>query len=150
PLRFKASAAGQFTIALDHVDGLFSGDQQIYLRDNQNGIVTDLKNGSYTFTSGAGTHTGRFDVIYDTSLAVVNPQFDNSVLVYNQGSMLAVNAGSMMIDNIKVYDVRGRLIVSRDDINATEALIDAGEANQVLIVKVTSVDHQVATRKVVK
>ena len=150
PLRFKASAVGQFTIALDHVDGLFSGNQQIYLRDNQNGIVTNLKNGSYTFTSGAGTHTGRFDVIYDTSLAVVNPQFDNSVVVYNQGSMLAVNAGSMMIDNIKVYDVRGRLIVSRDDINATEALIDAGEANQVLIVKVTSVDHQVATRKVVK
>ncbi|MFP9116148.1 hypothetical protein ACLI1A_19615, partial [Flavobacterium sp. RHBU_3] len=47
PMGFTAPAAGNFTITLDHVDGLFEQGQKIYLRDNQEGIIRDLTQMDY-------------------------------------------------------------------------------------------------------
>ena len=43
PLKLTVTSAGNYTISLDHVDGLFSASQDIFLRDNQTGFVQDLK-----------------------------------------------------------------------------------------------------------
>ena len=42
-LGFKTNVDGNYTIALDHVDGLFTGEQAIYLKDNFTGNEIDLK-----------------------------------------------------------------------------------------------------------
>ncbi|MGZ9677523.1 hypothetical protein [Flavobacterium sp. GNP001] len=60
PLSFKAEQAGSFSIDLDHVDGLFLGNQEIILKDLKAGTEQNLKAGSYTFTSDAGTFKNRF------------------------------------------------------------------------------------------
>jgi trimeric autotransporter adhesin len=46
PLAFKTKLAGDYTIAIDHVDGLFSGNQEVYLLDNTTGTETNLKAGA--------------------------------------------------------------------------------------------------------
>jgi hypothetical protein len=149
PLTFTATNAGTYTIAIDHFDGLFAGSQDIFLRDNVNGTTVDLKAGSYTFTSGAGTISGRFDVLYQAPLSVTDPQFANQVVIYaNQGGFV-INSGAAVMDNVKVYDVRGRLLVEQKAINASETRFTAGEANAVLIVKITSDSHATVTKKVV-
>lgn len=43
PLAFKTTTSGNFTIAIDHVDGLFTAEQDIILKDNTTGLETDLK-----------------------------------------------------------------------------------------------------------
>ncbi len=150
PLTWKATNAGAYTIAIDRVDGLFEGNQDIYLRDNLNGTITDLKAGAYNFSSEAGTFTGRFDVLYDTALAVHNPTFDsNAVVVYKSGADIVINSGSTTMDNIKIYDIRGRLIIEKDAVNASQIAIPSGTTNLVLIVKITSESGATVTKKVV-
>ena len=150
-LGFEAATEGTYSIAIDHVDGLFTGDQQVYLRDNLNGNVHNLKEGAYSFSTVAGTFSARFDVLYDSTLAISEPEFsENDVVVYNHNGELAIKAGEMIMTDVKVFDIRGRLVAQKSNINASETVINAGNANQVLIVKITSESNQTVTKKVVK
>jgi hypothetical protein len=51
---------------------------------------------------------------------------------------------------VSIYDIMGRLVTERHSINATQTIFDALTASkQVLIVKITSVDGVVVTKKIV-
>jgi trimeric autotransporter adhesin len=154
PMQFKVTTAGQYTIAIDRVDGFFTGNaQEVFLRDNLTGVVHNLSvDGAYTFASDAGTFTSRFDVLYQLPLSIENPTFDeNQVVIYpNQVNELVVNAGNVIMSNVKVFDIRGRLIEEKNNINASQTNINSGLANQVLLVQVTSVDGITITKKVIR
>ena len=149
-LNFKTLTAGTYTIAIDHVDGLFEGIQDIFLRDNFTGILHDLRNAAYTFATEAGSFDTRFDMVYQNPLAVGNPSFDtNSVILYKKESSIVINSASIMLDHVEVYDIRGRVLAVAKSINATEVVIPVGETNQVLIVKITSTDGLTVTKKTI-
>jgi hypothetical protein len=152
-LGFKAETAGSYTLSIDHVDGLFLGDQNIYIKDNLLNITHDIKGSAYTFTSEQGTFNNRFDVVYvNVTLGIPTPTFDaNSVIVYkNESKVLNINAGKVVMKNVKIYDVRGRLIYEKSNINTTStALGDLRAEQEVLLVKITSDDNKVVTKKIV-
>ncbi|MBA4320125.1 MAG: hypothetical protein C0412_17130 [Flavobacterium sp.] len=151
PLAFKTNLAGDYTIAIDHVDGLFSGNQEVFLKDNNTGIETDLKAGAYTFTAAAGMDNARFSLKYQRTLGVNNTVFnDDSVTIHKNKGTLYVNSGAMVINNIKVFDIQGRLIVEQKNVKSnTSTIKDLKATQQVLIVKITSQDNKVVSKKVV-
>ncbi|AWH83629.1 hypothetical protein HYN59_00195 [Flavobacterium album] len=140
PMGYQATQPGTYTIALDHMDGVFEAGQDIYLQDNLLNITHDLKQGAYEFTTEAGVVTNRFNVIYAEPLSTENPTLDaNSVIVYKDGSSISINSGTADMTGVSVYDTRGRLLYSAKDINATETVINGLQVQQqVLIVEVTS------------
>lgn len=149
-LNFKTNAAGDYTIALDHFDGLFAG-QDVYLKDNITGSETDLKAGNYIFTATAGIDNTRFSLKYQKTLKVDLPEFnENSISVFRNKGTLYLNSGSVAISNIKVFDIQGRLIAEQKSVKATTAVIkDLKANNQVLIVKISDENNNVVTKKVV-
>ncbi len=150
-LNFKTNLAGDYTIAIDHVDGLFSGNQEVFLKDNNTGIETDLKVGAYTFAAAAGVDNARFSLKYQKTLGVSNLVFnEDSVTVHKNKGTLYVNSGAMTINNIKVFDIQGRLIAEQKNVKSNSATIkDLKATQQVLIVKITSQDNKVVSKKVV-
>jgi len=152
PMQFKATAAGNYSIALDHVDGLFSGSQDVYLRDAQTGVDHDLKSGAYTFTTEAGTFANRFSVVYTAALSVSNPTLDaNTIVIYkNENQSFTINSGTIEMASVKVFDIRGRLLTTQSNINAAQTTLTAGQSNEVLLVQVTSVEGATVTKKVVR
>ena len=151
PMNLKVKNAGSYTIAIDHVDGLFLGNQDIFLRDNLVGITHNLKLSAYTFASQAGNFDSRFEVVYaNAALSTNNPIFSsNSVVLYKKENEVVINAGTTMLDKVEVYDIRGRLLANAKNIKANEVSIKVGEVNQVLIVKITSVDGITVNKKTV-
>jgi hypothetical protein len=152
PLSCKITTAGQYTIAIDHVDGLFTdGSQAIYLKDNVTNTEHNLQTGAYDFTSDAGTFTNRFEVVYQTQLGIENPTFTaNNVIIYNQNNDFVVNSGNIIMSCIKIFDIRGRLLQEKSGINASQTTINSGLANGVLLVQITSEDGAVVTKKVIR
>lgn len=149
-LNFKTATAGNYTIAIDHVDGLFEGSQDIYLRDNLLGTTHDLKDSAYAFATQAGSFNARFDIVYYNTLAVENPTFDsNAVILYKNENNIVVNAGKVELDHVEVYDISGRLLATAKNINANEVSINVGRTNQVLIVKITSTDGITVNKKTI-
>lgn len=152
PMQFKAAIAGTYTIAIDHVDGLFSDSQDIFLRDTATGVEHDLKSSSYTFASEIGTFANRFEIVFTAALSTNNPTLDaNSVVIYkNDNQSFVINTGNTTMSSVKVFDIRGRLLTSVNNINATQTIVTAGQSNEVLLVQVTSVEGATVTKKVVR
>ena len=149
-LNFKTATGGNYTIAIDQVDGLFLGSQDIFLRDNLNGVLHNLKGSAYTFATEAGSFNTRFDIVYANPLSVDNPVFDaNSVILYKKENSIVVNSGIATLDYVEVFDIRGRLLAVANKINSNEVSINVGETNQVLIVKITSTDGMKVTKKTI-
>jgi hypothetical protein len=151
PLNFKTAVAGDYTIAIDHSEGVFAAGQSVILTDATTGTETDLTKSAYTFTAPTGTASSRFSLKYQKTLgtnkAAIN---DNNVVVYKSKGTLYVNAGDATIANIKVYDVQGKLVAELKNVKASSATIANLKAtNQVLVVKITSQDNKVVTKKVV-
>lgn len=152
PLNFKAATAGNYTIAIDHVDGLFAGNSQnLFIKDNLDGSYHNLNNGSYTFASAAGTFASRFELLYQNALSVPNNSFNsNSIIVYHQLDDIVINTGTITMAAIRIFDIRGRLLMEKKDVNASETRVNVGVANQVLLVQITSEDGITVTKKVIR
>ena len=151
PLNFKTDIAGNYTIAIDHVDGFFSTGQPIYLKDNLLNTVTNLSSGSYSFASAIGTFNSRFEVVYESVLEVNTSEFSpNSVIAYSENGEININTGKTLIDQIRVYDLHGRLLAEKKQINATETKTTSFAVNQLLLIEITAVNGAKITKKIIQ
>ena len=151
PLTFKTSTAGSFTIAIDHFDGLFTDSQNIFLNDKVTSANHDLKKTSYSFTAIAGTFNNRFEIVYkgNSTLGLEDAVFnENSILVYNQKGIININAGKKTMAVVKIFDIRGRLIYEKNNINSAIVALDQFvAAHQTLIIQITSDENKVVSKK---
>jgi hypothetical protein len=149
-LNFKTNVAGDYSIALGDFDGVFSTGQNVYLVDSKTGIDTDLKTGAYNFTAEAGVDNARFSLKYQKTLKVIDSEFnENSVSVYRNNGSLFVKSNTSTINNIKIFDVQGRLIAEQKDVKSNTASFSNLKANQALIVQVSGDNNSVVSKKVV-
>lgn len=150
PLGYRSNTEGPFAISLSNYDGLFGG-QDVYLEDTYLNVIHDLKQSAYSFTTTAGTFEDRFILRYTTqALSVADADFGHSAIVYKSDAhTLNVATGMMDMKKVAIYDVRGRLLIGKDNINATEVKFEQLPfANQVLLVQITSADGITVTKKI--
>jgi hypothetical protein len=148
-LNFKTDLAGEYTIALDHFDGVFTTGQAVYLVDSKTGSETDLKAGGYNFTAAVGSDNARFSLKYQKTLKVIDSEFsDNSITVYGNNGSLFVKSAVSAIQNIKVFDIQGRLIAEQKNVKSNTAAVANLKTNQALIVQVSTEDNKVVSKKV--
>jgi len=76
---------------------------------------------------------------------------EKQVVIYkDQANDFVINTGNFEMSAVKVFDIRGRLLIERQAINATQTTISAGLSNEVLLVQITTVDGTVVTKKVIR
>ena len=148
---YKAVAAGEFTLALDHVDGVFAQGQDVFVKDNLLNTTHNLSDGIYTFTSDAGTFDNRFEILYvpqQVSLGTDEFAFDaNSVIVYQKDGVVNVTSNNAVMNNVTVYDISGRKLYGQSDINNTYATISGLKIqHEVIIVEINTEKGRVAKK----
>jgi hypothetical protein len=150
PLGFKSTTLDDYTIHLPAFDGLFDF-QNIYLKDRYLNIIHDLKAGDYYFRSNAGTFNDRFQIIYSTNLLnTIDFDSSNTIIVYHVQDEIRIHSQVEILDQIKVYDVRGVLLASQKDIKGFEATFDLALPDQVLLFEIQTSDGKRVVRKYVK
>jgi hypothetical protein len=152
PLSFKTDVAGTYSIDFNGTDGVLD-TQDVYLEDLLLGQFVAIKTTPYTFTSAAGTFSDRFRIVYmNSALGTDEPVFNaNQVVIYkNEINDFVINSGNVIMSNIKVYDVRGRLLHEYKNVNDSQTTINVGLVNQVLLVQITSEDGVMVTKKVIR
>ena len=149
-LGFKSELGGNYTIALNNFDGLFdTQSQDIYLKDNLTNTRTNLKVAPYLFTTEAGVFNDRFEVVYENFLGVEQPDSGNNIVVYKQNQEVVINSGAINMSTVQLYDIRGRLLVEKNNLSGSEVRMNVGNINQVLIVKITTSTGEIVTKKIV-
>lgn len=148
PLGYTTAIAGTFQIKLDDFDGLFT-TQNIYLKDYVTQTVHNLTTEPYTFTTATGAYNARFEIQYQASPALSSSSFTASnVVVYKDQDAVVINAGSTIMDSVKVFDIQGRLLYENNKVNQTQTILKMGNLNQVVILQITTDTGIVVTKKV--
>jgi hypothetical protein len=146
---FNVPTAGNYTIGLNSADGIFLGTQDIYLKDEMLNIYHDLKSSPYSFTATAGVHNDRFKLVYKNTV-LSNTNFnENEFQIAKNKNIIDIVSGNETMDNVKVFDVRGRLLIEKTKINNNSISIDMNSIqDQVLIINIVTTEGIKVTRKI--
>lgn len=151
-LGYKATVPGTLSINLDHYGGVFTQeDVQVYLIDHVAGITHNIKAGAYSFTTDAGSFDDRFEVVYvNSTLGSNHPDTASAIGIYQQDKNIYINSSKDVLKSLKVYDIRGREIYNRKNINTLETVIsDLTAEQQVLILEIITVNGILVTKKII-
>jgi hypothetical protein len=123
----------------------------VFIRDNLTGTDTNIKIAPYTFTSDVGTFDNRFKIVYTQALGVPSTTFtQNTIIVYKNSDEFYISTKGIVMKDILVYDILGRVIYKLNNINNTNAILKGIETtNQVVLLKIISEDNQSVTVKVI-
>ena len=110
PVGTKHFENGDFVVSLVQKEGIFNNGQAVYLHDKQLGTYTNLQNGTYSFTSGSGEFTDRFEIVYKLSVLATSEVEKTGFEVYRDGEDFVVR-NSRNIETVMVFDAAGRKIM---------------------------------------
>jgi hypothetical protein len=146
---FNVPSTGTYKIAINTADGLFLGTQDVYLKDELLNIYHDLKSAPYSFTATAGIHDTRFKLVYKNTV-LSNVTFnENEIQIAKNRNFIEIVSGSEIMENVKVFDIRGRLLVEKTKINTNSVSIDTNNIqDQVLIINIVTSKGIKVTRKI--
>jgi Metallo-peptidase family M12B Reprolysin-like len=147
PLGIKINHAGTYNISLENVDGLFA-NQNVYIKDKVTNTIHDIKQSPYVFTVNQGTFNNRFSVVYkDTNLTTIEEVSTDTVIVTTNQN-ITIQA-PIAISAVTVYDILGRKLVSKTNVNTTNLSMDKMADAQALVVKIELTNGQTITKKVI-
>lgn len=134
----------------------------IVLTGNQTATIATLVSAGKIAVSGAALTAGKsisntYSAITDKTTVVTavtlglnDTTFDtNSIVVYAQNQGFEIQSTNSLIADVKVYDVKGSLIASKNNIASNSINIALNQSNEVYVVKVTTTDGAVVTKKIV-
>jgi hypothetical protein len=150
-LGFKTSISGDFTMNIDQADGLLT-NQAVFIEDKVTNTIFDLRNGNYTFNTTSGVFNDRF-VLHYTNKALGNTNFEknkNQITVSTKNKQITVNSVGDKIDKVRVYDILGKQIYIKNNINSNVFTIANLVSNkQMLLLKITLQNGKITNRKIV-
>ena len=151
PLHFKTDLAGEYSIAIDHLEGLFVGSQDVFLKDNAQQTATNLKVSPYTFSTDVGEFNSRFELVFQNpSLSASAFDVTNEVVVITSKNEIKINSRNEKITNVTIYDLLGRQLLASDKILSNQFSTSKIVAKkQVLLVKTQLIDETVFTKKII-
>lgn len=102
-------------------------------------------------TYDAGTDKTTVVTIAAIPLGVNDTTLDaNNIVVYSQNQNIKIQSGNGILSDVKVYDLNGRLVAGKNNIGSNETSIALNASNAVYVVKVTTADGSVVTKKIVQ
>jgi|GEM_PF-2833020 len=152
PLGYKATTAGNYSIALGRTTGVFTEGQEIYLRDELLNITHNLStSGAYSFSTAAGTINNRFHVVYAQALGTVSPGFNaDAIVVWKNSNTISISSDNAPMTRVKVLDLRGRLLYDSGVLSVSSLEIDTLHAEQqMLLVQVTTSGGAIVDKKII-
>ena len=150
PLGYHAQTAGEFTIAIAAVDGLFEQGQSIYLEDKLLNVIFNLRQAPYVFTTDQGTFNDRFVLRYtDTSLSNSDySALSSSFIVFKSHDFITIQSDTTPIGEVVVYDIQGRILNDFKNLATSEFQFSAPSTQQVLVLKIITKDNLSFYRKI--
>jgi hypothetical protein len=148
PIAYQVANTGNYIIAINTLDGIFLDNRDIFIKDNLLNTYHNIKQSPYYFSSVNGVFMDRFKIVYQSPLNTVKPELEN-ISVYKNNEIIFAKAGKNKITSVKIFDISGRLLVEKNNINHAEFTYQAAQfAQQVLLVQVTTDDSKTLTKKV--
>ncbi|MGQ7944385.1 T9SS sorting signal type C domain-containing protein [Flavobacterium sp. WC2509] len=89
--------------------------------------------------------------IIPTTLGINDVKIDeNAIVIYAQNENIKIQSGNIILSDVVIYDLNGRLVASKNNIGSNEASIAVNGSNNVYVVKITTTDGRIVTKKIIQ
>lgn len=153
PLGFSAPYSGNFTIALDFMDGLFAEGQDIYIKDKMLYTVHKLSSSDYTFQSEEGDFLNRFEIVFlPQGLTADTADYwtKNRVDVSKQDFNIKITSSIDKISKVEIFNLAGWSVYKNTEVNSTEIIIPAVYfGKQIIVVTGVTEKGEIFTEKLI-
>ena len=141
-----------YKISLSDFDGEAWLEATPYLVDNQTGIVTNLMEDSYNFTSDMGEFNDRFEIIFQDRSLGSQESLASSIAMYpNPASdVLTIASPTAAITKVAVRDIRGRLILGKAVASQNVTTIDIASLDNAIYLVTTITNEGSITSRLIK
>ncbi|WP_432671248.1 T9SS type A sorting domain-containing protein [Flavobacterium sp. SM2513] len=119
PLHVKATEASTFKFYIPEIIN-FDSNQPIYILDNADGSYHDIKNDFYLINVPAGMYTDRFEITFTNQTLSTPTNLATQFIIYQDNgssTLRASNPNSIGMQSFNLYDISGRVIVAKSDLN---------------------------------
>lgn len=149
PIGYNVPQSDNYTFAIAAVDGLFTS-QNIYIKDLQLNITHDLKASPYPFYSESGYQSNRFVLVYQNNLlSLPNYTPENTIEAISANNEITIRSSSLFLEEIKIYDLLGRMLLQKKNINSKEiTLTDSIISDQLLLIEIKTEDGVTVVKKI--
>ena len=127
-LGYNAAKKGNYSIRIDHIDGLFD-TQNIYLEDKELNVLHDLKQKPYVFNTKVGDFNTRFVLRYgEKTLGVDQNSLTNNdinISYINNSNKLIItnNSSATVLEKVTLYNLLGQSITTFKIENQVQQII---------------------------
>lgn len=150
-LGFFAAQPGMYTIAIGAIKPSNSAIP-VYLEDKVLGIIHNLKESPYHFSTALGVNDSRFVLRYTNETLSLDPveNNENEVKVFSpQSGQINVKSISEEIVNIQVFDILGRELLNQKGNNQEIIQLNLTTSNQAVLVKIVLNNGKVMAKKII-
>jgi len=153
PLTIEVTAASNLTLSLDHQTGL--DDFDIYLFDNNTQNTIDLKAIDYTFNLPAGVYDGRFELVFNSVTGIEDESLpDNAIILSQQHGVFTLQSilDNEQIKDLNVYDINGRILFAKTDLNSRKTQVNLSYLpnGSIVLFKIMTIGQKTAVKKTIK
>ena len=141
-----------YKISLSDFDGEAWLEATPYLVDNQTGVVTNLMEDSYSFTSDMGEFNDRFEIIFQDRSLGSQQSLASSIAMYpNPASdVVTIASPGAAITMVAVRDIRGRLILNKAVASQNVTTLDIASLDNAIYLVTTITDKGSITSRLIK
>ncbi|MNQ23293.1 hypothetical protein D3C85_364540 [compost metagenome] len=153
PLTVKATTNATFKFYIPEVKN-FDNSQPIYLYDGLDQSYHDIKNGTYQVTVSPGSYSDRFKISFTSETLGVPDVAGKQFIIFqdnSKNSLKASNPNNIAMKSFKLYDMLGKVVLSKDDLGAESnfSFSTSGLSYGIYIVEFLTTDNEKLTQKVV-
>jgi len=154
PLIVKATTSSTFKFYIPEVIN-FDNSQPVYIYDDLDQSYHDIKNNSYEVLVGPGTYSDRFKITFNKQLTL-NVGSESTKEFYithnnNSSNLKAFNPNSLGLKSFKLYDILGKVVLSKKDLGTEQNYIfsTSGLSSGIYIAEFLSNDNDRFTEKII-
>lgn len=151
PLSVENDATRQITFQINRLQGFDNVD--IYLVDKYLQINHLLNNNDYVVNLPQGNYHSRFELAFvRTVQSVQQTNIDNFIHIYQEKGIFIVQTSKNLLKKIDVYDINGRLILNKKEINQDKIQLDLSyiASGNLLMFKVETDNQEVYVKRQIK
>lgn len=147
PLNIRIGYDGVYKIEIK--ESSIESEGNIYLEDLKTGVLTKLNSKNhYSFLGQKGEEANRFMLHFNSTTSLEEIENEAKVNIYSNDHTLFLNSTESISGKVMVYDMGGRLILSKQVQNSNMHTISAEQLSGVYLVHFVEVGN-ISTQKVI-
>jgi len=119
PLGIEIVESGNYTIRLAQLEGIFQTEQNVYLQDNSIGLIHNLSESDYEFSTEIGSNIdNRFKLKFANSPAGLQEDYFNKLSINPNPSsdLFYISCEHLEDASLAVFDLSGKQVIRSENI----------------------------------